>query len=482
MRRRTFACLSAAALLAGCTASSKEGRPPARLDGTWFGSWEGTDEFGFPVGSGFYFVLEHDEDTDLVTGTAFSSIAGAGTVAGQVNGSRFTLDVSYPGGDTESYSAREEFGTISGGDYDGTVSGAPFDGDFSMYPAELARKGTNVTAGVVSGRVFTGGFTTPLAGATVSIGAGEERLEATTNASGDYSFSFIAGGPRVVVVTADGGASAYVPIVVNGTTDVPDINIAPATAPSSAPVIELLQNPDGVTLQNSAVFAQGSVTQRDAPFVVASINSNEYLVPLDGNDFTYALILSRGVNTIVFQALNQVGVTERTVLVNADIQPQKIRVTLVWDQGTAIDGAGQANDQDLHIWQFPPGGGGGQHAFYAEPLGINDGELDIDNVFGFGPENFTMPNAPAGNYYIAVNFFAGVVTTECIVRVSLNENTPDERVYVYGPRLMTSPGGSYPVTVSTNEWWRVADLTVDGNGLASLATGTNPDTAFALPE
>lgn len=483
--RALLPALAAAALLAGCTGSSKEGVPPARLDGTWFGSWAGVDEFGFPLGSGFYFVLDHDEDAGLLSGTAFSSVAGPGTLIGQVDGARFSFDVTYESGDTESYGARAEFGTIENGDYEGTIAGEPFDGEFSMFPSEIAPKGTTAGAGLVSGKITTGGGTTPVQGATVSIGVGAARQETVTNAAGDYSFSFVSGGPRVLVASAPGGETAYVPIVVNGTVAVPDIILVPASAPAGPPVIELAQALDGASTSSSVVFATGQVSSGDAPFVVASVNGVEYLVPLDAGDFSYALILSRGVNTVVFQAMNQVGITERTALANADVLPQKIRVTMVWDQGVAADGSGDdINDQDLHLWHFGPGGTGGQHASYVEPAGVNNGILDVDNTFGFGPENYTMNAAAAGTYYVAVNFFDGSVTTNVIVRVSLNENTPDERVYFYGPELMTvaNQNSGYPVTVTTDSWWRVADIAVDATGLATLAPGTNPDTTFALPD
>jgi len=470
-----------ASLASGCTGTAKEGKPPARLDGTWFGSWTGEDEFGFPIGSGFYFVLEHDEDGGVVSGTAFSSVAGEGAVTGSASGTRFTLDVAYAGGDVETYVGREVFGTVDSGEYDGTLGGTVFGGDFGMFPAELARSGTNSNAGQVSGQVTTGGGTTPVAGAVVSIGAGEDRQETVTNANGDYSFPVVLGGPRVVVVNADGGGTKFLPFVVNGSITVTDIDIAPASVPVGPPLITLDQAIDGLTVTNSVIFAQGDVSAIDAQFMVASINGGEYLVPLEAGGLAYPLILSRGVNTIVLQATSQNGVTERTLLANANVPPQKIRVTMVWDRGAVSEG-GTANDQDMHIWLFPPGGGGaGQHASFVEPSGISNGVIDIDNTFGFGPENFTMLTAGAGNYYVAVNYFAGTGDTRNIVRISLNEKTPDEKVYVFGPYILNTPNGNgeYPVTVSTPSWWRVADIVVDGNGLATIAPA---DTAFALPD
>ena len=480
--RLLLAVAGLAGLAAACQPAAKTGTPPADLDGVWFGSWSGQDEFGYPLGSGFYFVLEHDEDSDVVSGTAFSSIAGEGVVSGSVDGSRFTLEVAYTGV-TETYEGREVYGTVENGEYEGSYAGQPADGEFGMFPAELADSGIDAAGGLVSGSVFTGGGATPVEGARVSIGVGDDRQETTTNAAGSYSFPFVSGGPRVLVVSANGGETAYVPLVVDGAVTMPDINLVPGSAAQGPPEVVVSQPLDGQTTTSSVLFAQGEVNGADAPFVVASINGGEYLVPVELQAFNYALILSRGVNRVTFQSISQNGVTERTLLANANVSPQRIRVTLVWDEGAASTG-GTANDQDLHVWQMPPAGGSFQHAWFNDEAGIVDGLLDVDNINGFGPENFTMPAAPAGRYFIAVNFYGGTVTTNAIVRVSLNEKTPDERVYVFGPHLMTTPNGAggLPLTVSTDSWWRVADLTVDASGVASLAAAPNPDTAVALPE
>ena len=483
MQLRTLAAAAFVLLASGCPAPADVGSPPADMNGIWFGWWSGYDQLGYPLGNGFYLQLTHDRDTKQITGTAWSARGGNGTVSGTTSGSRFRIEVAFAGG-SEVLRGREVYGAIKSGEYEGTYGAETVDGDMDMVNAELARTTTDAVAGGVSGRIVTGG-TNPVQGATVSIGVGETRQEQVTGVAGTYNFPFVEGGARVVVVSAPTAETAYVPIVVDGATTLPDINLAlAATNPTAAPMIALDPGVDGAIIFNSGVLAGGSVTNMDAGSIVASINGNEFVVPLSGVDFDYVLILSRGVNRVVFQATNQAGFTERGAAINAEIAPKRLRATLVWDRGLAT-GTGNGNDQDLHVWYFPPSGGSYQHAYWSQPEAISSGLLDVDNMLGYGPENFTMDTSVAGRYYIAVNYFAAGTPqgTNDIVRVSLNERTADERVYLFGPQFLTTPGDTYPVTVTNGSWWRVIDVEVDAAGVARLVTTTaNPDTSFALPE
>ena len=71
-----------------------------------------------------------------------------------------------------------------------------------------------------------------------------------------------------------------------------------------------------------------------------------------------------------------------------------IRATLVW---------GAQPDVDLHV--FEPGG---THVYYAAQRGVY-GELDVDDVTSFGPENYVVPcdAAVPGTWRIGVNYYRG---------------------------------------------------------------------------
>ena len=72
-----------------------------------------------------------------------------------------------------------------------------------------------------------------------------------------------------------------------------------------------------------------------------------------------------------------------------------IQITLTWNTNLT--------DVDMHV--FGPAGG---HAYFADPAGIPGGVYLVDDVDGFGPENFNGPTAEEGMYWVTVDSFAGV--------------------------------------------------------------------------
>ena len=121
--------------------------------------------------------------------------------------------------------------------------------------------------------------------------------------------------------------------------------------------------------------------------------------------------------------------------------------TLLWDAKTDID---------LHV--IEPGG---KEIFWNDPRGRHGGELDVDNVEGFGPENIywlhqnedgskDLGPGPPGEYRWFVHYYGGnggiVVPTRWKVRVK-----HEGRVEIFQGRL-TVPGAKskiYTLTVGT---------------------------------
>ncbi len=488
LARRLAACFLAAALLCACR-PEKEEKPPTNIAGFWFGSWSGANG----KGNAFYMELEQEDGSDEVQGTIYSSTQKSGTVTGTVSGKNFVLEAEYELGEgsTETYDGSAFLDDVTGA-YNGTLQGEAVSGAFSMTPSELAPSTTTDVEATVTGLVVdtTG---SPVSGATVVVGVGDGRRQATTGSSGTFSLSAVPGGPRVAVAYKSGLAAGFQPFVIDADSEtVPSLMLPPAAGnPDEAPTVGTSHPKDGFETTSSVIVAEGTAIAAGGSRAVVSINEGEYLLPLDGTAFTYALILSRGVNRVVLQAANGVGVTEKTLLMNVDTPFKRIRVTLVWDTGNAIESGNEAteNDQDMHIWYYPESGAEPQHAAYTDQIAITNGEIDVDNVWGFGPENFTMSQAGDGTYYVAVNYYSGPVDgsgsepTNNIIRVSLNEGTEDETVALYGPYPLTQSNGNsdYPVTGQTASWWRVVDIDVQ-DGIASIAPGTNPDLSMQLED
>jgi hypothetical protein len=91
-----------------------------------------------------------------------------------------------------------------------------------------------------------------------------------------------------------------------------------------------------------------------------------------------------------------------------DVVPKSfVHVQLVWNNGV--------NDQDLHVvWWDRPGGDRKlfreDDCYYANPLPswfgsfTNNPRLDIDDTYGYGPENFNIDRPVPGTYRVYVNY------------------------------------------------------------------------------
>ncbi|WP_237380936.1 MULTISPECIES: YfaP family protein [Cupriavidus] len=113
-------------------------------------------------------------------------------------------------------------------------------------------------------------------------------------------------------------------------------------------------------------------------------------------------------------------------------------VTLTWD------GAG---DVDLHSIEPT-----GRHVFYAAKKGLS-GELDVDNIVGFGPEHYTATcdatKLALGTYAIGVNNFSGATGRTATVQIaSYDEGVLLTRSVGVGMARGTS-GDNSPIPVAT---------------------------------
>jgi hypothetical protein len=90
-----------------------------------------------------------------------------------------------------------------------------------------------------------------------------------------------------------------------------------------------------------------------------------------------------------------------------------IQISLTWNTQTDVD-----------LWLTEPDG---NKIYYANPTSSSGGQLDYDNVTGYGPENiFFLNEAPSGEYRVEVNYFSGAPTVtnyNVVVKNGDNVNT-----------------------------------------------------------
>ncbi|MBF0271520.1 MAG: DUF2135 domain-containing protein [Magnetococcales bacterium] len=112
---------------------------------------------------------------------------------------------------------------------------------------------------------------------------------------------------------------------------------------------------------------------------------------------------------------------------NEKVRP-RMRIVLSWDSN--------GTDLDLHV--ITPKG---EHCAYFNRAIPSGGALDVDVTTGFGPEIFSHPTPPAGQYLLYLNYFGDgsddrhpnplQPITVATITVVTEENTPDEKMRTF---------------------------------------------------
>ncbi|HZU87176.1 MAG TPA: hypothetical protein VFF78_06810 [Anaerolineaceae bacterium] len=119
-----------------------------------------------------------------------------------------------------------------------------------------------------------------------------------------------------------------------------------------------------------------------------------------------------------------------------------LQVTLTWDTGMVDPGGNKAIAEpvrvDLDLYVEEPDGT--LVGFYGIDVGPT-AALDVDNTWGFGPENIFVGagNHANGTYYIGVDPFNNSVNTNATIRVTVYANTGSQQVKTYPLYLPAIP-------------------------------------------
>jgi uncharacterized protein YfaP (DUF2135 family) len=280
-----------------------------------------------------------------------------------------------------------------------------------------------------------------------------------------YTFSGYA------VVSVSEGDTAVV-----DTSDFVDVHIDTTFTPVGSLQISNLHVPS-TTVSDPIVTLSGTISNQDIGTIFVYVNGDVFPVALDlsggSASFTVTLTLDPGVNEIVVAGMNTNGQMVLSspihVTYTSTIAGNTMLGTLIWDSPTS--------DIDLHLWYYtetsPTSSSTySQHCYYSSKdlTGIRPdeatdgaGNLDVDDVDGYGPEHMTLINYPDGYYVFALNRFSmdQDLTSNCIFTLKLGsyQNTT-----------------STTFTTSSNYWYRCFDVRVEGG----VATILSPNTALAV--
>ncbi|RLB57641.1 MAG: hypothetical protein DRI34_07240 [Deltaproteobacteria bacterium] len=202
------------------------------------------------------------------------------------------------------------------------------------------------------------------------------------------------------------------------------------------------------------IKVRGTVSDANIQRATLVANGTSFLIRVKDGTFVQNVILSRGSNTVTVKARNPDGVGSDSVTFFSSVPREDLTIYLVFDpQPFYID-----------LWVTEPGG---ERCFWRKRTTSRGGKLhDLYNDLpgggvGMGPQAYTISSAPAGDYLIQVNYWAGGVWGQGEVQggpygskrmpivpfrveAVLYEGTDQEQRHVFRA-VLTKPSDTYTV-------------------------------------
>ncbi len=315
----------------------------------------------------------------------------------------------------------------------------------------------------------------PIANVNVQVEGDEGVITDITNPGGYYVLSNVPTGWKVVTFSARGLSTtnkvtviALVPVTVNvvlpaytgDVLEVPDISIT-------------MSQFDNETDETNGIYhIAGQVLNLDGPEILVMHNGSEEIFSVDvSGNFDKKVALVPGLNVMQIKATNALGTTYSAPMEVEFTRELIFRVTLTWNMG---------GGSDIDLYARDPSG----DVSYYGHKGINSGNLDVDNMEGYGPENFTCtPDAETslfeeGTYEIGVNYYTDDQADPdadppipprvvgCQLRVIVNPGTEYEQTQYFSGSVSQHNSGA-DLFSSGASWWLPTTITVT-DGVATI--------------
>jgi VCBS repeat-containing protein len=208
-----------------------------------------------------------------------------------------------------------------------------------------------------------------------------------------------------------------------------DSNTATVTITvGTAVIVDITSHEDGAIVYQTTITLQGTVSDTSITEATLSVNGATSTTPVTNGFFSQERNVLSGWNTITVTVTSAQGCSASdTITIWAEISTAGIRIELTWN--TNYD------DVDLHLvrpggtYRVPPG-----DCYFANmnPDWDNSGgssagdpSLDIDNMWGYGPENITLVAPPYnGTYQVIIHFWSDdppETGTTATVRIWIND-------------------------------------------------------------
>ena len=267
---------------------------------------------------------------------------------------------------------------------------------------------------------------------------------------------------------------------------------------STMPIINIDSHQSGDTVDTHNITLSGQISSVEVLIdkIEVIIHTDKFLASVDqSGNFLIPITLSSGVNHLKFATYgkNPTGDEIQVTPTNMDTEDFTIEVvvpasmilmTLTWDK----------DDTDLDTYVIDPTG---DYSAYYHMVTADGGELDRDDVDGFGPEHWTLMNTDIVRYgqpyRFRVHYYSdhGNGGTNYTVTIKLYEGTSREVTHTYtGYLSVSNPSNSGPLDTGS-DWADLAELTLTNGSagtssllftpLTSPATLTEPTLSVPVP-
>ena len=211
------------------------------------------------------------------------------------------------------------------------------------------------------------------------------------------------------------------------------------------PTVEISSPSNNSSTSDRVVYLQGTVSDATVTNARLFVNGSTQIIGVTSGVLDNTpIVLQRGENTIRVEVFNQYGLGYDQVTVNGTFDTVGMNVNLTWD-------VGPHNDVDLWV-QDPTG----EWCGWSHKQTTIGGWLDVDDVEGWGPENYylgqTAVNEHPGNYNVAVHYWSdsGEGPTTPTLRILLNEGQANQ--------IQRTIQGE--VLENTGDWWYATTITM----------------------
>ncbi|HEX37444.1 MAG TPA: PEGA domain-containing protein [Candidatus Cloacimonetes bacterium] len=255
-----------------------------------------------------------------------------------------------------------------------------------------------------------------------------------------YTIQDLSAGNYVIGVYLKGFNEIWEELYVNRDTTI-IYYLEEPTYPTPEIFIDSPQNGD--VIYEDQFFLSGYINEFLGDYAILNINGNEQTVSVDEfGDFHEYITVYDVVNELFLRATNSFGNTgiSEDLTVYWSAEDPTLQIELTWNTDNT--------DVDLHVWDpF------GNYCFYGDVYGIPDGQLQIMDDDGYGPEIFLQQPVSSGTWHVKAHFYEGyseINPTTAMIEIILSNTS-----YFYGPYEFTGDGDD------EGAWWDIGEFVVE---------------------